>query len=458
MRFFKYLVFLSLLIISTSSIAERYWLNLSTGQTTTSLTAVDWQCRQWGGNGYSNNLGNQTYECLTDAPKPFFKIQLKNGSCKAGETAFLDGYITSSTGFAPTSVCFQGCTWTNTSGGTAFDTPNGNLDWGFDAENTGNPCTTETPKGEDTPNGDPQDGSNGNDGSSGSNGGCTEGSTSIDCQGGTGGDGGQGGTGGDGGTGTGGQGGKGGNGGQGGKGGDGGKVTVEMTPVVNAINNMSAAIINKLNTVATDIKNAISQMSAAITDKIGITNNKLDQVKAEIANQAQVTQNAINQNTQAVNAQGKATQDAIDSNTDAVNAQGKATQDAINANGDKIKGAIDGNTDAINANGEMLGEKIDKTNSLLDEIKQWLFEEPDLSEFEAETPHRELNPQSFSTNIFGSSAACPASRTLSMTMFTGRSFSQTFSFEMWCEKLSIFGTLILLAAYVFAAYIVVSKS
>ena len=87
----------------------------------------------------------------------------------------------------------------------------------------------------------------------------------------------------------------------------------------------------------------------------------------------------------------------------------------------------------------MLGDKIDKTNSLLDEIKEWLFEEQDLSEFEAETHHKEtFNPQSFFYKVFLVLLLhVLPSRTLSMTMFTGRSFQKLLVLKCGAKKLSI---------------------
>src|SRR5690606_4263442 len=143
----------------------------------------------------------------------------------------------------------------------------------------------------------------------------------------------------------------------------------------------------KIDAAATSVKNSISEMSAAVTDAIGVTNGKLDQVKSEIAQQKA----SIEANTVAVNAQGKATQDAINAQgqatQNAINAQGQATQNAINAQGKATQDAINAQgqatQDAINANGEMLGEKIDETNSILDDIKEWLTEEPDTSGLQA---------------------------------------------------------------------------
>lgn len=74
------------------------------------------------------------------------------------------------------------------------------------------------------------------------------------------------------------------------------------------------------------------------------------------------------------------------------------------------------------------------------------------------TPEKELDQKSLQTNIFSGSASCPPDRTLSMTLFTGKTFQKSFSFAMWCDKLAIFGTLILIASYMYAAYIITSKS
>lgn len=75
-----------------------------------------------------------------------------------------------------------------------------------------------------------------------------------------------------------------------------------------------------------------------------------------------------------------------------------------------------------------------------------------------QTPEKALTPQDLETNIFSGSAACPADRTLSFQLFTGKTFSKSFSFAMWCDKLAIFGTLILIASYLYGAYIITSKS
>lgn len=138
---------------------------------------------------------------------------------------------------------------------------------------------------------------------------------------------------------------------------------------------------------------------------------------------------------------------------------------------DAIKEALGG--DSGSENGSPDGTDLTETNSKLDDIKKngtdlndWLKGDGDKGGVGGEgdnpfgtdvTPQREITPQSLQTNIFGSAAACPADRTLSMN-FLGKSFQKTFSFSLWCQQLAILGSLILIAAYAYGAYIIASKS
>lgn len=139
---------------------------------------------------------------------------------------------------------------------------------------------------------------------------------------------------------------------------------------------------------------------------------------------------------------------------------------------DAIKEALGG--DSGSENGTPDGTDLKETNKKLDDIKKngdklnnWLQGKNDDgtgggvgdNPFGTDvTPERTLDAQSFKTNIFQSNAQCPADKTLSMTLFTGRTFSRTLSFSMWCDKLAIFGSLILIAAYLYGASIIVRKS
>lgn len=139
---------------------------------------------------------------------------------------------------------------------------------------------------------------------------------------------------------------------------------------------------------------------------------------------------------------------------------------------DAIKEALGG--DSGSENGTPDGTDLTETNKKLDDIKNngdklnnWLQGKNEDgtgggvgdNPFGTDvTPERTLDSQSFKTNIFQSNAQCPADKTLSMTLFTGRTFSRTLSFSMWCDKLAIFGSLILIAAYLYGASIIVRNS
>ena len=134
-----------------------------------------------------------------------------------------------------------------------------------------------------------------------------------------------------------------------------------------------------------------------------------------------------------------------------------------NQDGGDTGGSTGGNTGSeVNVNVDMseTNAKIDETNSLIDELTKWLQGE-DLGDDifgDQEPPEKELTPQQFDTNIFSGSAQCPADARLSFKLLGGKSFTKTFEFRDWCDNLEIFGSLILIASYLFGAYIIVSKS
>lgn len=154
-------------------------------------------------------------------------------------------------------------------------------------------------------------------------------------------------------------------------------------------------------------------------------------------------------------------------------------ESAIETIGKLLGGKLDAIKEALGAdsgseNGTPDGTDLTETNKKLDDIKKngdklnnWLQGKNEDgtgggvgdNPFGTDvTPVRTLDAQSFKTNIFQSNAQCPADKTLSMTLFTGRTFSHTFSFSMWCDKLAIFGSLILIAAYLYGASIIVRNS
>lgn len=523
MKFFKYLVFIILSITSINSFALSYTATFNGASSTASDPFV--ACQGVAGSGaYAQwPAGDSRYSsssayCYDKYGTSKGNVRL-NSACTAGETAFLDGYITSQSGFAPTSVCHSGCTYSNESGGTAFDTPNGNLSWGFDAKKTGETCSTDTPKGEDKPNGDGTggdggDGGGGDTGGGGSDGGCTETGSTANCNGGSGGGGAGGGAGG-GGGGSGGKGGDGGAGGAGGQGGKGGDVTINMTPVVNAVNNMSSAIVNKLTSVASQITGSINDMKTSITDAIGITNSKVQAVKDEVAAQGQQTRTEIAKNTAAVNSvkqsvdanteavndmksavnqQTKAINDvkaSVDANTtaigavksavdavkgavdavaskidkaaadtveavnasankitSAISADGNATRQAINADGDATRKTMteqgDATRSAINANGQKITdavkentEETKKTNSLLEDLKEWLTGEEHSENTDGVIDVVEQNvDMNLRSDHLNASASCPAPLQIPIKLFQTHTIEYKYDTFCWAASVA----------------------
>jgi hypothetical protein len=137
---------------------------------------------------------------------------------------------------------------------------------------------------------------------------------------------------------------------------------------------------------------------------------------------------------------------------------GNQNQDGGDTGGSN--GGTNGGDVTVNVDMSETNAKIDETNSLIDELTKWLQGE-DLGDDifgDSEPPEKELTPQQFDTNIFSGRAQCPADARLSFNLLGGKSFTKTFEFKDWCDNLEIFGSLILIASYLFGAYIIVSKS
>ena len=137
---------------------------------------------------------------------------------------------------------------------------------------------------------------------------------------------------------------------------------------------------------------------------------------------------------------------------------GNQNQDGGDTGGSN--GGTTGGDVTVNVDMSETNAKIDETNSLIDELTKWLQGE-DLGDDifgDQEPPEKELTPQQFDTNIFSGRAQCPADARLSFNLLGGKTFTKTFEFKDWCDNLEIFGSLILIASYLFGAYIIVSKS
>ena len=137
---------------------------------------------------------------------------------------------------------------------------------------------------------------------------------------------------------------------------------------------------------------------------------------------------------------------------------GNQNQDGGDTGGSN--GGTTGGDVTVNVDMSETNAKIDETNSLIDELTKWL-EGEDLGDDifgDQEPPEKELTPQQLDTNIFSGRAQCPPDARLSFNLLGGKTFTKTFEFKDWCDNLEIFGSLILIASYLYGAYIIVSKS
>ncbi|MCU4601515.1 hypothetical protein [Acinetobacter bereziniae] len=421
MKFFKYLIFILLSFLSTLTLAcYQVKFNSFTspikksqgeacasivGQKTTTGDTVVKSVYSFEHNIHfckidtKNSKGELVgWDSYNDGPY-YVDCQIK---CEPGTKRFLDGYITSQTGTPPDEVCFAGCLHKSDGGGTAFDTPNGNLSWGFNAETTGMECDQDTPKGEDKPitpvdpNMKPEDCKNAN----GSNAYCDK-PTDKNCP-------------------------------TGYKqgmfnnkqiciknsdnpdpnkpnpndpnNGDGkGEGNCNGTNNCNTTEFDDSKIIEAINASTSAISNAIASLSNTITNGLNSLASSINSVSS-----------AINANT-----------------------------NAVNANGDKVTNAVNSGTNATKENGKKLDgikDGIDKGNGFLKEIKDWLFADvPDTGSEPA--PSREFKVEDLKTDLFKVSGQCPISKSFT---FKGHTF--TLDLSNFCYVLEIMGLIVGIAA------------
>lgn len=490
MKFFKYLILLFLSILSINVIAANYEY-----RTLDSITSTSWfssykdSCQSFVNQKVSNG-SNISYVSSTEDQCVYktsdgnrgAQIEKREATCKAGQNKFLDGFITPSDGSPPDIVCFSGCLYKSDGGGTAFDTPNGNLNWGFNASSTGATCGADTPKGEDKPNPvtpmkpeecksasgsdaycnkpsnkqcptgykqgsfnnqqicikpspDPDPTKpNPNDPNNGDGKGSCNGTNNCNT------------------------------------------TNFDDSKIIEAINASTSAITQAISTLSSSLSsgfssvvNAVSSVTSAVnantsavnasgdkvTNAVNENTSAVNAVKSAVNglnSSIQAVANAVNTNgdkvTNAVNINGKNTVDAVNSNADkvtnAVNTGAKNTIDAVNTSGKNTVDAVNASTDATKENGKKLDgikDGVDKGNGFLKEIKDWLFADVDQNSFNAETPMRDLQQKDIESDKYKVSGQCPVSRTFS---FKGHTF--TLDLSNFCYVLEIMGIIVGIAA------------
>ncbi|MEG0197099.1 MAG: virulence factor TspB C-terminal domain-related protein [Anaerorhabdus sp.] len=448
MRFFKYLIFIILSFVSVNVFAAFY---LKSNLTGTAYPTVQAACdASFSLYALVPKKNGSTWNCIRPSDGSGITIVYEGQTkCESGRNLFLDGFITPPDGFAPDSVCSSGCIYQSDGGGTAFDTPNGNISWGINGTSTGATCSVDTPKGEDTPNNDPMKpeeckNSNGSDaycnkpsnkqcpvgykqGSFNNQQICIKNSTDPDPTKPNPND----------------------------PNNSGGQGNCNGTNNCNTTNFDDSGIISAINSLKSSLTSAISSMTNTLSSAISSVTSAVNSVKNSVdANTAAVNANgdkvksAVDSNTAAVNTNGDKVKNSVDSNTAAVNANGDKVKNsvdsntaAVNANGDKVKNSVDANTAAVNANGDKVKNSVDANtaavkegNGLLSDIKNWLTStdgvkgEPGLLTID----QIEIEQQQ---DKFQWSAQCPAPIEKT-TSIIGYSWTYSFSFDSWCSVLA----------------------
>jgi len=189
---------------------------------------------------------------------------------------------------------------------------------------------------------------------------------------------------------------------------------IDLSGVIAAVNAVSAQVSSLKNELLISISNLSSKLDST-NSKLDSTNSKLDTTNSKLTD---------------LNSSSLRQEQLLKDIRDKTVSDGGSDQPASGASTD-----------------------LTETNGILNDIKDALTKEPDLSPLKADLPTGELTQQSLKTDIFGSTAQCPADRVLNLPLLT-KTYNDTFSYQLLCTNLAIVGFLIMIAAYAFAAYIV----
>lgn len=147
--------------------------------------------------------------------------------------------------------------------------------------------------------------------------------------------------------------------------------------IIAAINDSKTAITNSINNAVNSINSSISTINQSITavanavnGTTNAVNNNTNAVNA-VKSSVDGLHNTINAVTTAVNNNTNAVTSAVNANTSATNAV-KASVDALNSTVSAVTGAVDNNTNAVNANGDKVAnavkDNITATNAVRDAV------------------------------------------------------------------------------------------
>ena len=221
-------------------------------------------------------------------------------------------------------------------------------------------------------------------------------------------------------------------------------------PILRSILDAVNAVNNKLTWVKDEIVNSVNNVSRTL----GITNQKLDTVNSSVKETTAAvkeTTAAVNNVKAAVDANATTVKTAVEANTAATNGV-KASVDAnTNSTANKLNEVVNAiNNKPVGGGTGGTATDMKPTNDLLTDIKNFLTGSADTSSLKADLPSQEVSRGSLTTGIFQSSPQCPPDVVLVLPALG----SYTFSYSRFCDALQLAGYLIMIAAYMFAAYIV----
>lgn len=133
--------------------------------------------------------------------------------------------------------------------------------------------------------------------------------------------------------------------------------------IISAINDSKTAITNSINNAVNSINSSLSTINQSITavanavnGTINAVNNNTSAVNA-VKSSVDALHNTISAVTTAVNSNTTAVTSAVNANTSATNAV-KASVDALNSTVSAVTTAVDNNTKAVNANGDKVANAV----------------------------------------------------------------------------------------------------
>ncbi|MCH7341731.1 virulence factor TspB C-terminal domain-related protein [Acinetobacter higginsii] len=237
-------------------------------------------------------------------------------------------------------------------------------------------------------------------------------------------------------------------------------ISSQTSAITSAISQQTSALTSAISSAVSSINSTLSTGFKSVTDTLGITNTKLDATNTKLDKSNEHLKN-IKENSDKANL----SLDSIDKNGKDLNTKIDKTNEKL----DKSNEHLDNIEDATIAASEALGE----ANRTLYDIKDSIDSQTKcrdqstgkyrectsddlkkLGDSDTKLPTSEMGKQAFSLDLFKVSASdCPADKELNLPTMFG-TISKTVSFHEVCNQTAFFGYIVLILAYSFAVVIV----